>query len=208
MGRPMTKRSKNLSKSDYVYAEKHFEFITKTKRVFYWPPLKYEQLETIRYRLNKSDFPSEKWFQNQLIQRKIKGFLRNWPIANRFFADFYFPRANLIVEIDGKEHTKDQDKKRDRIFRLCGFSVLRIPHLDHVKLREVIRKIENNSRCVSGFKLQRKKVSENDMYKYFPPEAKAVVSTPEIFKPRVMRVIVRKFGSEEEREITIPSKQI
>jgi very-short-patch-repair endonuclease len=198
----ITKKSKNCSKEEYVSSEKRFTWLADTGKVLYWPPLKYEQLASIRKTLNNRLYPSEKWFENELKLNRIKGFLRNWPIANRFFADFFFPAANIVVEIDGKEHDKLVDQRRDSIFRQMGLRVYRIKHNDIYRLQRVIADLRKNPNCCRGFILQRKKVSEADMYNFFPPEVKPTAPTPEMYVEKPKKVILIKKAGKATDEAT------
>jgi very-short-patch-repair endonuclease len=56
-------------------------------------------------------------------------FRRQVPLAGLFIADFYAPRARLVVEVDGGWHSRRRaaDASRDaRLLRL-GYRVLRLP---------------------------------------------------------------------------------
>lgn len=70
---------------------------------------------------------------NSLIERRVANeldshrisFKRNWPLKVKtgrwVFLDFYFPEAELIVELDGKEHRQWKDRGRDeRILDVLG----------------------------------------------------------------------------------------
>jgi very-short-patch-repair endonuclease len=56
-------------------------------------------------------------------------FRRQVPLAGRFIADFYAPRARLVVEVDGGWHSRRRaaDARRDGKLRGLGYRVLRIP---------------------------------------------------------------------------------
>jgi very-short-patch-repair endonuclease len=187
----LTKRSKNLSKSDYILDEKVFLELNEAKKVLYWPPLRFGNLNSIREQLNKRDYPSERWFQDELLKRRVKGFLRNWPIANRFFVDFFFPVARIVIELDGKEHNRIVDARRDRIIKLYGYKVIRINHYNDKLLKLTLDRIASNYWCKKGFKLRRRIVSEADMYEFFPPEVIRLESAP-IKPPRPITTILRK----------------
>ncbi|MBO4562542.1 MAG: endonuclease domain-containing protein [Clostridia bacterium] len=68
-------------------------------------------------------------------------FLRNYPInfirqkiIGNYIADFYCPRASLIVELDGSQHYsekgKQDDAERDAFLFGYGMSVLHISNYD------------------------------------------------------------------------------
>ncbi|MDF3071322.1 MAG: hypothetical protein K0R38_6923 [Polyangiaceae bacterium] len=56
-------------------------------------------------------------------------FRRQVALAGRFIADFYAPRARLVVEVDGRRHARRgaADTRRDAKLRRHGYRVLRIP---------------------------------------------------------------------------------
>jgi very-short-patch-repair endonuclease len=60
-------------------------------------------------------------------------FRRQHPLGP-YVADFYCPRARLVVEIDGAAHDsrQDRDERRDAYLSSLGLSVLRIAAADVV----------------------------------------------------------------------------
>lgn len=95
--------------------------------------------------LNNSNFKSEIWFINLL--NKIDSNIdlninchRNYPVLNRYFADFFFNKINTVIEIDGKSHdfSKEYDDKRDELFRKRKFKVIRIKHGDLITAEKII----------------------------------------------------------------------
>lgn len=68
------------------------------------------------------------------------------PIIYGFIPDFYFPKARLIVEIDGSvhnlEHVKENDKKKDAAFKYGGLQVKRFTNQRVLnELGDVVREI-------------------------------------------------------------------
>lgn len=187
-----TRFSKSITKNEYIEMEKKFIFRCAQKKINYWNPLNFDTIKKLRKGLNKAQNPSEVWFYHQLIEKGFRGFLTNWPIANRFFTDFYFPRAHLAVEIDGPEHDPVMDSRRDRIFALVGVKTFRVKHNDLPAAERLLRKLEANPMCVQGFKIAHKKISECDMYQFFPPAVKIIQPTPALLAPRPTRIILRK----------------
>jgi very-short-patch-repair endonuclease len=65
-----------------------------------------------------------------LLRRSPGGikFRRQHPIGP-YVADFYCPRAKLVIEIDGLIHdfTSARDERRDVYMRELGLTVLRVP---------------------------------------------------------------------------------
>lgn len=63
-------------------------------------------------------------------------------IIGKYIADFYCPKAKLVIELDGSQHFSDEgmayDKNRDAFLQSKGLTVLRIPnneiryHLENV----------------------------------------------------------------------------
>lgn len=54
----------------------------------------------------------------------------------RFFLDFYLPKYNLIIELDGENHSSFDDKIRDDILKNRGYLVIRITNKEFSKLNE------------------------------------------------------------------------
>ncbi|MBN2879905.1 MAG: endonuclease domain-containing protein [Clostridia bacterium] len=88
--------------------------------------------ETAR-KLRKNMTPQEKkiWYQ----------FLCDYPVRilrqkviTRFIADFYCKKANLVIEIDGKQHYNESDLEKDRertqIIESFGLKVVRFSNDD------------------------------------------------------------------------------
>jgi len=97
-------------------------------------------------RFNNKDTKCEIYFESHLIDLKIK--YDKQFICNPFYADFYLPNYNLIVEIDGdywhanpkkfspddivgkkKQSAKEiwkRDDKKNEAYKKAGYSVLRI----------------------------------------------------------------------------------
>lgn len=108
-------------------------------------PLELDVIRIRHKRLNNSNFKSELWFIEYLkkIDLNFKCY-RNYPILNRFFADFYIKEINTVIEIDGKSHETSQeyDLIRDKIFNRKCLKVIRIKYLDDeeaLKLCESIK---------------------------------------------------------------------
>lgn len=78
-------------------------------------------------------------FEEWLITNNVKDFIMEYkvkyPIENKtFFIDFYFPKLNLGIELDGSQHLKtiEYDNWRDNIiFNLINCKILRISHLEY-----------------------------------------------------------------------------
>ena len=63
-------------------------------------------------------------------------FCRQKPIGD-YIADFYCPKARLVVEVDGGQHLKkdtaSNDRVRDEYMRSLGLTVLRFSNSDVLK---------------------------------------------------------------------------
>jgi very-short-patch-repair endonuclease len=77
--------------------------------------------------LRSSLSPPEATLWQHLRGSRLEGlkFRRQAPIGP-YFADFLCPRAQLVIEIDGRWHDVLHDARRDEFLRERGFTVLRI----------------------------------------------------------------------------------
>ncbi len=68
------------------------------------------------------------WSRMRGIQLKGYQFYRQKPIGD-YIVDFYCPKANLVIELDGGQHYteegKEKDTIRDRYLSRVGLQVLR-----------------------------------------------------------------------------------
>jgi very-short-patch-repair endonuclease len=73
----------------------------------------------------KRDVSAESHFRQALLKQNIH--YQRQKVIDRFIIDFYFPKRNLIVEIDEKHHEyrKDYDKQRQLILEGYGYKVIR-----------------------------------------------------------------------------------
>ena len=89
-------------------------------------------------------------------------FLRSYPIKfrrqavmNKYIADFYSPKAKLIIELDGSQHYEDSgieyDKMRTEYLEQYGMTVMRIPNnMINKQFKEVCEYIDNYVRQCIG----------------------------------------------------------
>jgi very-short-patch-repair endonuclease len=83
----------------------------------------------------------ERLLWSKLRMRQLKGtqFYRQRIIGD-YIVDFYCPKANLIIELDGGQHYWEEgmanDKKRDEFLQASGFKMLRFSD------REVLENLE------------------------------------------------------------------
>lgn len=91
----------------------------------------------------------EESFENWLISNRYNNFItehkfKNFHEKKVYYADFYFPDRNLIIELDGSQHkdTKIQDEYRDNyISTQYGIDVIRITHKEY-RLKSRIEEIK------------------------------------------------------------------
>lgn len=64
--------------------------------------------------------------------RYLKPNFHRQRIIGNYIVDFYCPKLNLVVEIDGSQHNldKEYDDKRTEYLESLGFSVIRIENQD------------------------------------------------------------------------------
>jgi len=73
---------------------------------------------------------AERLLWSKVRKNQLKGyqFYRQKPIGN-YIADFYCPKAKLVIEIDGGQHYlgegKERDKERDDYMENMGLRILR-----------------------------------------------------------------------------------
>ncbi|OGP93855.1 MAG: hypothetical protein A2157_15815 [Deltaproteobacteria bacterium RBG_16_47_11] len=99
-------------------------------------------------RKNMTDAENLLWSKIRLKQLKGYQFYRQ-KIIDNYIVDFYCPRANLILEIDGGQHyhggTKQKDRVRDDCLESHGLRVLRVSDRDIFEnLDGVMEKILEN----------------------------------------------------------------
>ena len=97
-------------------------------------PLEYNfSLTPAAKNLRRAMTPQERKLWYVFLSKQSLHFRRQKVIGN-FIADFYCYQANLVLEIDGKQHYDEQglahDKERDLHFAALGLTVLRITNQD------------------------------------------------------------------------------
>jgi very-short-patch-repair endonuclease len=98
--------------------------------------------------LRKVMTPAERFLWSKIRLNQLKGlrFYRQKPIGT-FIADFYCPKANLVIEVDGRHHLKSTkagyDKERDSYITENHQRVLRFTNTEVLSsIQEVIGEIE------------------------------------------------------------------
>jgi len=84
-------------------------------------------------RKNMTDAENRLWLRLRRKQLKEHSFYRQ-KISGRYIVDFYCPKANLVIELDGGQHYseagKAKDRARDNDLREMGLKVLRFSDRD------------------------------------------------------------------------------
>ena len=100
--------------------------------------------------LRKNMTDAERLLWSKLRMRQLKGlqFYRQRIIGD-YIVDFYCPKANLIIELDGGQHYTEEgmakDKKRDDFLQGSGFKVLRFSDSEALEsLDSLLRKVYEN----------------------------------------------------------------
>ena len=94
-----------------------------------------EKLKQPSRKLRDSMTDAERRLWAKVRMRQVKGcqFYRQKPIGD-YIVDFFCPRANLVIEVDGGQHfsdeTTDYDKIRDEYMRSLGLRVLRFTNTE------------------------------------------------------------------------------
>lgn len=73
---------------------------------------------------------AEKLLWSKVRRKQLKGYqFYRQKIIGDYIVDFYYPRANLIIELDGGQHYTEEsikkDSRRDDFLKRQGYLVLR-----------------------------------------------------------------------------------
>ena len=83
--------------------------------------------------LRKNMTPEEKHLWYDFLRVYPIRFLRQ-KVINNYIVDFYCREANLVIEIDGKQHLREDialyDAKRTEVLKQHGLTVLRFTNTD------------------------------------------------------------------------------
>jgi len=94
-----------------------------------------KQLKALSQHLRKNMTDAEKLLWLKLRRKQLKGhpFYRQ-KIIGKYIVDFYSPKANLVIELDGGQHNSEAGKARDRtrddVLSEMGIQVLRYSDRD------------------------------------------------------------------------------
>jgi very-short-patch-repair endonuclease len=75
-------------------------------------------------RRNSTDAENLLWSRLRAKQLKGLKFRRQHPLG-KYIVDFICSKEKLIIEVDGGQHTKEKDKKREEYLKEQGYNVLR-----------------------------------------------------------------------------------
>lgn len=90
--------------------------------------------------------PAEKKLWYEYLRKHQYNFFRQKPIGN-YIVDFYYPKLNLVIEIDGETHLTDNEKnydeQRTKDLNKYGLKLIRFWNDEVLRdLENVINKIE------------------------------------------------------------------
>ena len=110
------------------------------------------------YRRDKKSYLEESfetWLVDNSISLKYEPeyTIKNHITQKWYFVDFYFPKINLIVELDGKQHEKPKHKEADKlrdeyITTHLNINVFRISYNEYqagTKINQLLKFFENTS---------------------------------------------------------------
>lgn len=104
-------------------------------------------IEKFAKRLEKNATKSELILKAELERRKIKFEFQK--VLHGRIPDFYFPKYDKIVELDGKKfHDQKKDQKRDKMFLENGIGTYRIR--SHRVFKELGKVMKEINRFLSG----------------------------------------------------------
>lgn len=96
--------------------------------------------------LRKNMTQSERRLWAELRGKQILGvqFYRQKPIG-KYIVDFFAPKVNLVIEVDGSQHLNHdhafRDKQRDNYLNKIGLKVLRFDNRQILKEIESVREV-------------------------------------------------------------------
>ena len=94
-----------------------------------------KQLKALSQHLRKNMTDAENMLGLKLRRKQLKGYqFYRQKIIWKYIVDFYCPKANLVIELDGGQHYseagKAQDRTRDDVLIEMGIKVLRFSDRD------------------------------------------------------------------------------
>ena len=94
-----------------------------------------KQLKALSQHLRKKMTDAKNRVWSKLRRKQLKGYpFYRQKIIGKYIVDFYCPKANLVIELDGGQHYsetgKTKDMTRDNVLAEMGIKVLRISDKD------------------------------------------------------------------------------
>jgi len=94
-----------------------------------------KQLKELSQHLRKNMTDAENMVWLKLRRKQLKGYqFYRQKIIGKYIVDFYCPKANLIIELDGGQHYSEmgqaKDGVRDDVLKKMGLKVLRFSDRD------------------------------------------------------------------------------
>jgi very-short-patch-repair endonuclease len=94
-----------------------------------------KELRRYSRKLRKNMTEAEKLLWSRLRRKQIKDYqFYRQKIIGDYIVDFYCPKGNLVIELDGGQHYhnkgKAKDKRRDDFMKELGLKVLRFSDKD------------------------------------------------------------------------------
>jgi very-short-patch-repair endonuclease len=94
-----------------------------------------KKLKVLSQHLRNNMTDAEKMLWLKLRQKQLKGYpFYRQKIIGEYIVDFYCPKGNLVIEVDGGQHYsktgQEKDRTRDNVLREMGLKVLRFSDRD------------------------------------------------------------------------------
>jgi very-short-patch-repair endonuclease len=94
-----------------------------------------KQLKTLSQHLRKNMTDAEKMLWVRLRRKQLKGYpFYRQKIIGKYIVDFYCPKADLVIELDGGQHYSEsgrtKDRARDDVLEKMRIKVLRFSDRD------------------------------------------------------------------------------
>ena len=109
-----------------------------------------KRLKERSQQLRKNMTAAETFLWSKIRMKQAKGhwFYRQKPVGE-YIADFYCPKAKLVVEVDGGQHSSDEiveyDKLRNEYMAGLGLRIIRFTNMEVLtNIKGVIEVIERN----------------------------------------------------------------
>ncbi len=106
--------------------------------------LQYDKsLKQLSRNLRKSMADAEKLLWSRIRGKQLKGFqFYRQKIIGNYIADFYCPKARLVIEIDGGQHYSAEGQEKDRLRDDCmaraGLTILRFTDREALQNLEAV----------------------------------------------------------------------